>query len=238
MRKRMRDADRKGRQMANMARKIKDLRLLLGINQRELAEKIGLKSQGSVSKWERGKEIPDSTHTVRLAKLAGVGVHEWLDMPDIGETVMPRRRLRLVGSVQAGAWKEAIEDSEQRWVDTPLPAEFDNVDVQAFEVTGSSMNKIYPEGTVVYVASVHSYRAPEDEDRVLIIRRNEAGLYEATLKEYIVGEDGQKWLWPRSYDPQHQAPLEYIKGSDGEDITIKGIVVASLIVEAKRKPKR
>lgn len=223
--------------MANMARKIKDLRLLLGINQRELAEKIGLASQGSVSKWERGTESPSATHTVRLAKLAGLGVHEWLDMPDLGETVMPRRRLRLVGQVQAGAWKEAIEDTEARWVDTPLPAEFDDVDVQAFEVTGSSMNKVYPDGTVVYVASVQSYRAPESDDRVLVLRQNKDGLYEATLKELIIGEDGQKWLWPRSYDPQHQAPLEYIEGSDG-DIQIRGVVVASLIVESNRKTKR
>ena len=73
-------------------------------------------------------------------------------------------------------------------------------------------------------------RNAEETARVIVQRRNADGLFEATLKEYVVDEHGKKWLWPRSYDPEHQSPVQY-KG--GNEVTITG-VMASFIVEALR----
>jgi len=224
-----------------MAQKIRDLRTLLDMNQAEFGKKLGGVPQATVSKWERGKQKPDSGHAVRLARLAGIEPHDWLGIVGLGETEITGRRIPVVGALQAGQWRDAVAypEDDQRWIEAPLPPEFQRYDIQAFDLVGPSMNRVYPDGTIVYIASTQSYRAPENTDRVLVIRRNNLGLVEATLKEYVVGEDGKKWLWPRSHHPEHQAPLEYVKGSDGDEITVTGIVVAALVLERSRQmPKK
>ena len=217
------------------ARKIKELRALLDLTQSELGEKLDGVPQSTISKWERDLQEPDSLHTIRLAGLAGVEPHEWMGIPPVGKSTMSPRRVRLVGTVQAGNWREAVEDDGSRYVEAPLPEWLSGLDIQAFEVAGPSMNRIYPDGTTVYVASTSSYRGPVDKDRVMVVRTSAAGLVEVTLKEYILGEDGKRWLWPRSYDPEFQAPLPYVEGSSGEDIIVSGIVVAALVLEVARK---
>jgi hypothetical protein len=168
-----------------------------------------------------------------------------MDMPKLGESTIRQRRVPLVGVLQAGDWREAVEypEGDQRLIEAPIPNTIDGIptsrlELQAFEVAGSSMNQVYPPGTTVYAASTMSYREPEHEDRVIVIRKDKHGLVEATLKELIIGEDGKKWLWPRSYDPEYQAPLQYRNGSDGDEVMISGIVVASLVLEASRKQRR
>ena len=32
-------------------------------------------------------------------------------------------------------------------------------------------------------------------------------MIEATVKEYVVDDDGQVWLWPRSSHPEYQQPF-------------------------------
>jgi hypothetical protein len=148
----------------------------------------------------------------------------------------------LVGVLQAGNWREAVEipEDDQRMIEAPIPSVIDGVptsrlELQAFEVAGTSMNLVYPEGTTVYAASTMSYREPEHGDRVIVIRKDKHGLVEATLKELVIEDDGKKWLWPRSHDPEHQAPLPY---NNGEEVVVSGIVVASLVIEASRKQQQ
>lgn len=231
--------------MTKLAKKIKDLRIQMNLKQRELGEKLGGVLQSTVSQWERGKQEPDATNNLKLAALAGVEPHEWLNMPKLGESTIRQRRVPVVGVLQAGDWREAVEypEADQRLIEAPIPSVIDGIptsrlDIQAFEVAGSSMNRLYPEGTTVYAASTMSYREPEHEDRVIVIRKDKHGLVEATLKELIIEDDGQKWLWPRSYDPEHQAPLPYRTGSDGDEVVVSGIVVASLVIESSRKQRK
>jgi transcriptional regulator with XRE-family HTH domain len=229
--------------MTKIAKKIKDLRTMMNLKQRELAEKIGGGVlQSTVSQWERGKQEPNAENNLKLANLAGVAPHEWLNLPALGESTVRQRRVPVVGVLQAGAWREAVEfpEDDQRLIEAPIPDMIDGIptrrlELQAFEVSGSSMNRVYPEGTIVYAASTMSYREPESDDRVIVIRRDKHGLVEATLKELIIGDDGKKWLWPRSYDPEHQAPLPY---ANGDDVTVSGIVVAALVLEESRKRRR
>lgn len=76
-------------------------------------------------------------------------------------------------------------------------------------------------------------RKPKSGDRVVVQRVSTDGLYEVTLKEYVVDENGKTWLWPRSTDPDHQAPIRYVsKGRGTEGVHILGVVVASFVVEA------
>lgn len=227
--------------MVKIAKKIKDLRTRLGLTQEEFGKKLDT-PQATVSKWETGKQEPGSENNLRLAHLAQVEVHDWLDMPALGTSSVRSRRVPIVGTLQAGDWREAVEypPDEQRQIEAPIPSSIEgyrtsNLELQAFEVEGPSMNRVFPEGTIVYAASVMSFREPRSGDRVIVFRRNKVGLTEATLKEYVTEDDGRQWLYPRSYDPEHQAPLQYKRGSDGDEIRISGIVVAALVLEASRR---
>ena len=144
--------------------------------------------------------------------------------------------IRVVGAVQAGDWREAVEWDHDDQYDVPAPIlrGIPDVPLRGFEVVGSSMDKRYPAGSLVFVANaIHSGLKIKNGTRVLVSRRNADGLHEATLKRYVVNDDGSKWLWPESNDPLHQAPVLY-GGKNSEEVTITAIVVASTIPEFKR----
>ena len=221
--------------MDDIAKKVRELRARLGWTTKQMGIHLGV-DQSTVSKYEKDKQEPKSDATVKLAELAGVTVGEWLGVEPVGDTEVPTKMVRVVGEVQAGKWKEAIEwDHDDQYVmpvilDPRLP----NYPLQGFVVRGTSMNLSYPDGSHVYVAStISNGLKPENGDHVLVVRRNKRGLHEATLKEYVINEDGSRWLWPRSSDPEHQAPIHF-NGDDSEEVTITGIVQASFVSGPRR----
>lgn len=221
--------------MKNLGGKIRKLRESLGLEQVDFAKLFGV-PQSTVSKWELGKQRPNGERTAKIAELAGQTVGEFLGLRPLKKREAGARTYRVVGTLQAGAWKEAIEwDYDDQYdVPVPLPAGMPDIHLKGYVVGGPSMNKIYPDGAVVFVAATIANKLqPQNGQRVLVQRRNKDGLYEATLKEYIVNDDGTRWLWPRSYDPEHQAPVQY-KGTNAEEVTVTGIVMASFIMEAVR----
>jgi repressor LexA len=221
----------------DIAKKIKELRERLGIDQIELARRLGDVNQSTVSKWERGLQKPNAERQAKLAEAAGVTVGEWLGIEPTSAADFRGKTVMVVGDLQAGAWREAIEwDYDDQY---PMPVIMDpsrpSYPMQGFVVRGTSMNRPYPEGSHVFVAStISNGLTPRNGDHVLVIRRNKRGLYEATLKEYVVNEDGSRWLWPRSTDPQYQAPMK-INGDDSEEVTIAGIVQGSFVSGPRRE---
>lgn len=220
-----------------LADKIKKLRKDLGLTQKEFATRLGVEDQSLVSKWESGRQEPNAERMVRLADMAGQTIGQFMDIEPLSRKTVPARVFRVIGELQAGAWKEAVEwaPDDQYEVSMPLPPGVPSgIPLHGFIIRGNSMNKLYPDGTLVLVASTVANRLrPKNGQRVLVQRRNREGLYEATIKEYVVNEDGSKWLWPRSFDPEHQAPIPY-KSSDVEEVTVSGIVMTAVISEALR----
>lgn len=212
--------------MSKIAENIKKLRKSLGLKQEELAERLGESDQSIVSKWEREKQKPNSERTAKLAALARVSVDEFLGLEPAGGG-HPLRTYYVVGELQAGAWRESLEwlHEDQFPITLPAPESARNmVGIQSFVVKGNSMNKVYKENTYVFVApTIANGIRPKNGDIVLVTRRDKSGLYEATLKEYVV-EGRSRQLIPRSTDPKHQEPIPY-KGKNTEEATITGIVV-------------
>ncbi len=133
----------------------------------------------------------------------------------------------VIGSVEAGAFKEAVEWDQSLWfpVDVPVPVRFQGK-AKALQVRGSSMNIDYPEGSIAVWVSTLDYRTPRNLDDVVVYSYNHDGGVEATLKQLRIDDNGSRWLWPRSHDPRHQAPLDVAAPGDGvKDIEIAGIVI-------------
>ncbi len=218
-----------------LANKIRELRRRLDLNQTEFARMIGEKDQSLISKWERGLQSPNAQRTAKLAELAGESIGTWLGIKPLERADAQSRTYNVVGELRAGDWREAIEwgADDQYTVAVPVAPGMPDIPLQGYVVRGPSMNKLYPDGALVFVAAtIANGIAPKSGQRVLVQRRNKDGLHEATLKEYVEDATG-KWLWPRSYDPEHQAPLKVGKSGE-EEVTITGIVMASFINEALR----
>lgn len=219
--------------MKSIAKKIIDLRLALGLKQAELGAKIGV-PQSTVSKWERELQRPDFENITKLAALADMSPEQFVGIGAPTGNPINGRRIKVMGELAAGSFREAIEyaEDEQYDVSVMLPDDMAGLPLQGFVIKGPSMDKYYPDGSIVYVAPIHSLpSAPQSGDRVMVMRRDKHGMTEATVKEYEVDSDGKKWLWPRSSHPEHQAPVNYMgkKRGDVEEVAITGVVMAALV---------
>lgn len=226
------------RAASNMAERIKALREWSGMSGHEFGALFDV-DQSTISKWERGvfgkhKDEPsDIDVIIKMADMARMSLDEFRFRKPAAKKASSNFTVRVVGHLQAGDWREAIEWDFDDQYERPAPVlkGLPDVPLKGFEVVGSSMDKRYPEGSLVFVANaVTSGLKIENGRRVLVSRRNADGLYEATIKKYVVDDDGSKWLWPESNDPMHQAPIRY-NGRNSEEVTITGIVVASTTSE-------
>lgn len=161
----------------------------------------------------------------KLARTAGVAV--WRLTGEDPELPSPTS-IWVVGEVQAGVFREAVEWDPSLWisVDVPVPERF-RKKTKALRVRGNSMNVEYPDGSIATWIDILDFRAPLHEDHVLVYRHRNDDTIEATIKELVV-VDGRQWLWPRSTDPEHQTPIDPLQPGDGiREIEIKGIILGS-----------
>lgn len=221
--------------MKKIGWKIKNLRVELGLTQAELgrdvAKVVGKEEpfpQATVAKWENDKQYPRTEALDGLAKIAGVTKLQFAGIEGLPISELPGRAVDVVTRVQAGAWRPAAEwdESDRYPVPAILPKAWDNIPIHAAEVEGGSMNTYYPDGSIVFVAPLDYVPGGLKNGQHVIVVKQEHGEYEVTLKEYVVDESGNKWLWPRSTLPEHQAPLQFNRKSQLE---IRGVVVGAMI---------
>lgn len=154
-----------------------------------------------------------------LAKLAGalrVPPSYFLEAAALAESKgVPLSSIFVRGAVQAGVWRDAIEWSGDEWYSLTVPTDDRYPGIERFGllVKGDSMDRLYPDGTVVVcVRFLDIARQPKPGERVICERRSsKTGDFEATVKEYQRDDDGRHVLWPRSSKPEFQQP--FILGS-------------------------
>ncbi len=212
--------------MGTFAETLKSLRKSRHWNQSDLADEIGV-TQATVSRWEKGSE-PEQDNLIKLASIFGRSIDDLL-----GSNALELPfQIRVVGSVEAGAWREAIElpESDQYVIALPRPSASSADRAFGLTVRGTSMNKEYQEGdTLICVRLYDMHRDLRNGDHVIAVRKNGAEI-EATCKELVI-EDGKPWLWPRSTDPRHQQPIQGFRAEDEfddcESAEIYAVVIGS-----------
>lgn len=159
---------------------------------------------------KRDKE-PGHEKLTRLKSSIGMGL----------EKVDGLRIVVVAAHVQAGHWVETWEweDDDRFSVSVPDLPELRPYRLYAAETRGPSMNKRYPEKTVVVFTHLEETGlAPIPGKRYIVERRRASGEAEHTVKLLFLDNDGKKWLMPESDDPRFQSPISFEEGTGDADI--------------------
>jgi len=201
-----------------MKNNIARIRKEKGMSQSDLGELMGYTWQ-TVLNHEQGRGL--TTNKIdEYARKLGVAPYEILAATD--ET----RMVRVAGLVQAGAWAESVQfdDDEVYEVAIPNDRAFKHFRLEGREVRGPSMNKRYPERTVVVITDlVETGEDIQVGKRYVVERERADGLREATVKLLWRDANGRRWLVPESDDPTYQEAIPF-DGSEGDTIRIVGRV--------------
>lgn len=200
--------------------KLKEMRERAGLTQQQLAEKIGV-TQQTVWYYENGRREMKSSILIELSNALGCTVSDLLGLNEVKgvvkQTRSPSHPMPVVGRIAAGTPREAIyqagethEAPESLWEAHP--------DGFWLEVSGNSMNRLFPEGTLVLVD-------PDEE-----VRNGDVGVVfvngdDATLKRvYYDGETVR--LHPESHDPEYQDRVIDRDDPDAPEVRVLGRAVA------------
>jgi len=194
--------------MSDASERLKQARLKSGYDSAKgAAEAMGV-SVPTYIQHENGTRGYPATKAERYARFFRVKP-EWLlyGKASADRIVELGPRLFVVGKVAAGVFSEQWRWDESKWeaftgrsdVKAPLKDRF------GLEVSGDSMNLVYPEGTILECVWYFGDEVIPNGKRVIVQRTRDDGTLEATVKELVRDEDGIEWLVPRSSNPVHQA---------------------------------
>lgn len=139
-------------------------------------------------------------------------------------------KVPIVGAVEMGAWKVATDwPLEDRYAIDTVVKEDMGPNPFGLLVKGNSMDKKFPEGTILICANIHDVGGRYYNDNYVIVERHgNDGRIEATCKQLQILSDTEAWLCPRSDAPEYQAAIQigwpYIKGESDPEIVLKAVV--------------
>ena len=178
-----------------------------GWTQSDLAKAIGT-TQQQIARYESGTNDVKSSVLMRMSRALGVSVSYLLGLPDDPESVFEARpskshRVPVVGRIAAGEAREAIEQSNRTH---PVPDELytGNENSVWLEVSGNSMNRLFPDGSLVLIN--RSAEVKNGDVAAVFVNGDDV-----TLKRVYL-ENGVVRLHPESYDPEYSDRV--IDGSD------------------------
>lgn len=193
-----------------MSNRIKELMRDRRLSRDDVADALDIHPV-TVSKLISGKMQLTVDYLDRFAKLFAV---------EPSEIIAPKPSTRIIkvrGPLQAGLYHASTEWDEDDWYDVAIPDDpaLRSVPLYAGETRGPSMNKRYPERTVLVFAHIEDLPEPLQVGKRYVVERVRAdGLREATVKQLWQDETGRLWLLPESSDPRWQEPIPIEGGAD------------------------
>lgn len=200
-----------------MAKKLKELRNGKGMSVDEVGERVG-KSGKTISAWEVGRGQPDADKLIELCQLFGVSISEFYqEVPGALAAIPgPSCQMPLVGRIAAGTPREAINQSGES-VEVLITVRDAHPRGFWLSVAGNSMNRLFPEGTLVLIDPDMTVR---DGDVAVVFVNGD----DATLKRVYFEGDAIR-LHPESYDPEYPDRLIDQSDPDAPEVRIVGRAV-------------
>lgn len=218
------------------------LRKHFGVTQEELAKIAGV-TRGAVSQWEGGFSEPRMGAIQKMADHFAISKSNIIEDggmkavdPKTGKIVsvspassigtIPGRRgcarhpRPVLGRVAAGEAREAC----------PIPGETIDVDEEMWErcedgawvkVAGNSMNRLFPDGAMVYLDLCEHGATVSNGDVAAVFVNGD----DITLKR-VYFEDGALRLCPESYDPEYRDYVIDESDPDAPDVRFVGKAIS------------
>lgn len=176
------------------------------------------KSPRSVSMEATNKRNPDLVrnllegtdsafpNVVGLCNVLGIPLSAVIKGADLEER--PSKEWLVVNAhVQAGNWREQFEWSGGEWYEVEIDAHNDARVRYGVVVRGRSMDKRFPEGTVLECVDLITGGMDYGSGDYVIVERTRAGLREITCKKLSQRADGAWELIAESYLDEFQEPI-------------------------------
>ena len=196
-----------------------------GMTQQQVAAAIGVTTTG-YQNWEYGNTPIKATALRELAKLFGCTTDYLLNISDIKVAVpSATRMLPVFGSISAGTPREALTQSDVMH-ETPERLYLEHERAFWLTVSGNSMNRLFPDGSLVLID-------PDEEVRngdVAVVFVNGD---DATLKR-IYHEGDSIRLHPESYDPEYRDRVIDATDPDAPEVRVIGKAVSYTAPEGWR----
>lgn len=239
-----------------LVKKIEEILKREGLSERKACLNAGV-SIDFIRNMRRNGNTPKTGNLIKLAQSLNIDVNIFLNA--LGQNVVTKTtasnfvKLKTVyirGQVQAGQWTQAIEWPKEEWIPVTIPEDpkYKNFPMCALAVKGDSMNRLYPDGSIVVAVNFCDLgRNPENGECVVTIRRDPlTDCFEATLKIVQIHEDGSVLLWPKSNNPDFTRPLKLPKLShkyqgndfDGDTSSTPDVLIQSLVIWSLNSVKK
>lgn len=198
---------------------LKFLRERFGMEQIDLAKKLGRKSSSSISEWEKGKYTPKMATLKQIAEIFNVNIDDLMkkDLKNPTDEViqpLPVKEIPIVSQISAGLPIYAEENIlEHTYIATKKLNS--NKEIFGLRVNGDSMDKEFRDGDVVIVEK----DAVVENGQIAVVQVNG---YNATVKRVRYEKD-RIILIPESNNLAHY-PQVY---SQDDEVKIIGKVVSS-----------
>lgn len=143
------------------------------------------------------------------------------------------------GRAMAGEFRTSFDIplGEQEEISAPISSRDADAGAYGVVVRTPGIEQIYRDGTILVCIPFARYERPLESGKKVVMERIRGKLVEVTVRELNV-VNGKAWLWPRSNDPEHQAPIEMPWPYDGkvwrlgdDRFSISSVVIGSYTAE-------
>lgn len=145
---------------------------------------------------------------------------------------VPTVSVPITGEAGEGMGIDRLHWPENQWyyVRMEVPRGVQNDDLHGRRVAGSSMDLVYPEGTVVICAPHREGDNLVDGRRYIVKRHRRDAKAELVVRELKWHTNGW-WLWPRSSHDDYQLPTKLHPLPEGEALEVAFRIVARSNIE-------
>lgn len=202
--------------MSSIARRVRELRAKLGLNQIAFAKRFGV-TQSTVSKWERGSQRPELAVAMQMAEAGGYDPVKFAlqdeEHPYEGGFGDWGREVEVVGAINESKGVESVFwDKEDRFTFmVPAYAPWRNLRLRGFVIQDKSADLIYPKDSIVVAAefSLADRIVPQPDDIIIFrLRYRDTELHRLTVRKYTKGPADTIRMIPMSLDTQGLPFLE------------------------------
>lgn len=201
-----------------MKYRIREARERLGWTQSDLAKKMGT-TQQTIQRYEAGAVDVNSSKLVRIAEILGTTVDYLIGIPTNAVRACPGGVPRpVIGRISAGPFGTVYEESGEE-LDVPDDVWECHRGGFWMRVSGNSMNRLFAEGSMVYV------------DPACEVRNGDVGVAcvngdEGTVKRIFFEPNNVVRLHPESYDPEYRDRVIDEDDPESPSFHIEGKVVS------------